>query len=124
MRPPYGSTNPRVTEMSHSEGLAQVLWNVDTEDWHDRKASIVTERATKVEPGSIVLMHDIYPSTILAVPRLLNKLAAKGYTFVTVSELYGKPLTGGPTRGLNLSEAAMARLKAMDAPARQPQGRS
>ncbi|MFC7648321.1 polysaccharide deacetylase family protein [Streptosporangium lutulentum] len=95
MRPPYGSTDTRVTAVSRHEGLAQVLWNVDTADWRDRKASIVTERAVDIEPGSIVLMHDIYPSTILAVPRLLNELVAKGYTFVTLSELYGGPLTGG-----------------------------
>jgi peptidoglycan-N-acetylglucosamine deacetylase len=120
MRPPYGSTNARVTEVSRGEGLAQVLWNVDTEDWLHRKASIVTARGASVEPGSIVLMHDIYSSTILAVPRLLNELTAQGYTFVTISELYGKPLTGGPTRGLTLSEAAMARLKALDTPAQQP----
>jgi peptidoglycan/xylan/chitin deacetylase (PgdA/CDA1 family) len=123
MRPPYGSTNTRVTDVSRREGLAQVLWNVDTVDWRDRKASIVTERAANVEPGSIVLMHDIYPSTVLAVPRLLNELTAKGYTFVTIPELYGEPLTGGPVRSLNIPSAAMARLRALDVPAHDPRGR-
>ncbi|WP_239513819.1 polysaccharide deacetylase family protein [Streptosporangium sp. 'caverna'] len=123
MRPPYGSTNTRVTDVSRHEGLAQVLWNVDTVDWRDRKASIVTERAANIQPGSIVLMHDIYPSTVLAVPRLLNELTAKGYTFVTIPELYGEPLTGGPVRSLNIPPAAMARLRALDGPAHGTRGR-
>ncbi|SNS86246.1 Peptidoglycan/xylan/chitin deacetylase, PgdA/CDA1 family [Streptosporangium subroseum] len=123
MRPPYGSTNTRVTDVSRREGLAQVLWNVDTVDWRDRRASIVTERAADVEPGSIVLMHDIYPSTVMAVPRLLNELTAKGYTFVTIPELYGEPLTGGPVRSLDIPRAAMARLRALDGPAHGPRGR-
>jgi len=37
--------------------------------------------------GSIILAHDIHPGTIEAMPRVLNQLEAKGFKFVTVSEL-------------------------------------
>ena len=37
--------------------------------------------------GSIVLAHDIHPGTIEAMPATLEQLEAKGFKFVTVSEL-------------------------------------
>ncbi|GAA3005647.1 hypothetical protein GCM10017559_29230 [Streptosporangium longisporum] len=95
MRPPYGLTGPWVAAESRHLGLAQILWNVDTRDWHDRDVSIVAHRAAGAGPGSIVLLHDIHPSTVRAVPRLLDDLAGKGYRFVTLSELYGRrPVPG------------------------------
>jgi hypothetical protein len=42
---------------------------------------------------------------------------------VTISELYGGPLTGGPVRSLNIPSAAMARLRVLDVPAHDPRGR-
>ncbi|WP_327089918.1 polysaccharide deacetylase family protein [Nonomuraea sp. NBC_01738] len=95
MRPPYGSTDKRVAAETKREGLAQILWNVDTLDWRDRVPSIVAKRAGKAKAGSIILMHDIHGTTVEAVPRLLSTLEHKGYTFVTVSELYGKPPAPG-----------------------------
>ncbi|MEV7012784.1 polysaccharide deacetylase family protein [Streptosporangium sp. NPDC051022] len=89
MRPPYGSTNAKVAAEARREGLAQVLWDVDTLDWRDRNPSLVTQRATQTGPGSIVLMHDIHPTTVEAVPAILDQFAKRGYAFVTLSELYG-----------------------------------
>lgn len=89
MRPPYGSTDGRVAAETRHEKLAQILWNVDTLDWRDRVRSIVAKRACDAKPGSIVLMHDIHSSTVDAVPHILDTLLDKGYTFVTISELYG-----------------------------------
>ncbi|WP_328808770.1 polysaccharide deacetylase family protein [Nonomuraea montanisoli] len=95
MRPPYGATDARVADQARLEGLAQILWSVDTLDWRDRDPAIVARRAGAAAPGSIVLMHDIHPTSVEAVPRVLDTLARKGYRFVTVSELYGRaPLPG------------------------------
>src|SRR5436309_15019641 len=38
-------------------------------------------------PGSIILSHDIQPPTIEAMPQVFDALLAKGFKFVTVSEL-------------------------------------
>ncbi|GAA3124193.1 hypothetical protein GCM10010466_13840 [Planomonospora alba] len=95
MRPPYGATDDRVAATSRREGLAQILWNVDTLDWLERDGPSLLRRAGAAEPGSIVLMHDIHRETVEAVPRLLKDLAARGYTSVTLSELYGRALTPG-----------------------------
>ncbi|MGW0806915.1 polysaccharide deacetylase family protein [Nonomuraea sp. NPDC002799] len=97
MRPPYGSTNQRVAAEARREGLAQILWNVDTFDWRDRVAKVVAKRAGEAKPGSIVLLHDIHPTTVEAVPSMLDTLGKKGYTFVTVSELYGRTPAPGRT---------------------------
>ncbi len=94
MRPPYGATDKRVTAETRRIGLAQILWSVDTFDWRDHKPALVAERSGRARPGGIVLMHDIHKTTVEALPRLLDRLDRKGYTYVTVSELFGN-LTPG-----------------------------
>ncbi|MGJ6962157.1 polysaccharide deacetylase family protein [Streptosporangium sp. G11] len=89
MRPPYGLTDDRVAAESRQLGLAQIMWDVDTLDWRDQDSEIVAQRGAEAEPGSVVLMHDIHATTVQAVPRLLDRLAARGFRFVTLSELYG-----------------------------------
>lgn len=95
-RPPYGSTDKAVAAVAARHALPQIIWNVDTFDWRDRKSATVARRVIgQTRPGSIVLMHDIHGTTVAALPRILDRLAAKGYVFVTVSELGGKPLRPG-----------------------------
>ncbi|WP_433497637.1 polysaccharide deacetylase family protein [Sphaerimonospora sp. CA-214678] len=113
MRPPYGATNHQVAAATRQEGLAQILWAVDTLDWRDRNAGIVAKRCGEAKPGDIVLMHDIHPTTVQALPHLLDTLDRKGFTYVTVSELLGalvpgKEYLGRPPvdRGLQAKEAA------------------
>ena len=40
-----------------------------------------------VQPGAIILMHDVIPATARALPRILRILEARKFTLVTVSEL-------------------------------------
>jgi peptidoglycan/xylan/chitin deacetylase (PgdA/CDA1 family) len=90
MRPPYGATNRRVAAVTRHMGMAQILWSVDTNDWRDRNSAIVAHRAVSwARPGDIILMHDIHPTTVNAVPKILAGLAHRGFTFVTVPELFG-----------------------------------
>jgi peptidoglycan/xylan/chitin deacetylase (PgdA/CDA1 family) len=96
LRPPYGSVSKRLTAITERTGLAQVLWTVDPLDWEHRDAKYVERRVLKaVKPGYIVLMHDIYPTTVAAIPAIIERLAAEGYAFVTVPELFGGTLTPG-----------------------------
>nr|BFE29164.1 hypothetical protein GCM10010200_014150 [Actinomadura rugatobispora] len=96
MRPPYGSTDKQVARITKKLGLAQVLWTVDPLDWQVRNSKRVERKVIGgTRNGTIVLMHDIHPTTVAAVPLIINRLAAKGYVFVTISQLYGKPLTPG-----------------------------
>ncbi|MCW2898738.1 MAG: polysaccharide deacetylase [Streptosporangiaceae bacterium] len=96
-RPPYGSTDRQVAAVARRHGLAQILWAVDPLDWRDRDSAVVQRRVVHAaNSGSIILLHDIHPTTVAAVPGIVAKLSKAGFVFVTVSELYGgKPLTSG-----------------------------
>jgi peptidoglycan/xylan/chitin deacetylase (PgdA/CDA1 family) len=89
MRPPYGSITPREKRWIHDEfGYQIILWDVDPYDWKRPGPAVVRNRILKeTQPGSIVLSHDIHPGTIEAMPSTLDALEAKGFKFVTVSEL-------------------------------------
>ena len=91
MRPPYGSWNSDTQKL----GYSIVLWNVDSEDWKNRDADITIQNILEqTKNGSIILMHDIHPSTAQALPGIIEQLEAKGYTLVTVPELLGESAAG------------------------------
>ncbi len=100
MRPPYGSITTRQKHWIHDEfGYRIILWDVDPLDWKRPGPKIVTSRILQqTRAGSIVLSHDIHPGTIEAMPETFRQLEAKGFKFVTVSELIAmaKPVTPKP----------------------------
>src|SRR5205809_2602935 len=89
LRPPYGSITAREKRWIQDEfGYRIILWDVDPYDWKRPGPAVVRNRILKeTQPGSIVLSHDIHPGTIEAMPSTFNALEAKGFNFVTVSEL-------------------------------------
>ncbi len=101
MRPPYGSITARQKIWIHSEfGYKIIIWDVDPLDWKRPGPSVVTHRiVSEARPGSIILSHDIHPPTIEAMPATFDQLQAKGFKFVTVSELIAmaRPLPPKPS---------------------------
>lgn len=89
LRPPYGAITPRQREwIANQFGLNIILWSVDPFDWKRPGASVITQRIlSQVRPGAIILSHDIHKQTVDAMPATLDALIAKGYKFVTVSQL-------------------------------------
>jgi peptidoglycan/xylan/chitin deacetylase (PgdA/CDA1 family) len=100
LRPPYGSITEREKRWIHDEfGYDIILWDVDPLDWKRPGPAVVRNRILKeTRPGSIVLSHDIHPGTVEAMPSTFDELEAKGFKFVTVSELLGMatPVTPHP----------------------------
>lgn len=92
VRPPYGAVNKRVRHQLKAMGLHTVLWTKDTRDWSRPGVSAIVSRATShVSNGSIILLHDgggNRSQTLKALPLILQKLKSKGYTFVTIDQLY------------------------------------
>ena len=88
-RPPYGSITTRQKRWLHHDfGYHVILWDVDPLDWKRPGPAVVANRIVKTtRAGSIVLAHDIHPGTLAAMPLVLDQLQAKGFQFVTVSEL-------------------------------------
>ncbi|GAA3459415.1 polysaccharide deacetylase family protein [Saccharothrix longispora] len=77
-RPPYGATNATVQNEARKLGLTQVTWSVDSQDWNGASTDSIVRTVTAANAGAIVLMHDGYQSTVNAVPRIVQGLAAKG----------------------------------------------
>lgn len=87
IRPPYGSLNGTVRK---AVDQPLILWDVDTMDWKSRDTAKVAGHALEhTKPGSVVLFHDIHPSTVDAIPEVLEGLHRQGYHFVTVTDLFG-----------------------------------
>lgn len=85
IRPPYGSVN---ATMKENLDLIFVNWNLDTEDWRYRNVEhIYTSVIENIKDGDIILMHDLYDTTVSAVEKLLPELYVKGFQVVGVSEL-------------------------------------
>ena len=89
LRPPYGAITARQKEWIEKQfGLSVIIWSVDPFDWKRPGASVIEQRILSgARPGAIVLSHDIHKQTVDAMPATLDALAAKGFKFVTVSQL-------------------------------------
>jgi peptidoglycan/xylan/chitin deacetylase (PgdA/CDA1 family) len=96
VRPPYGAVSLEVRNVARERGMSLVGWDVDTHDQRDPRARAIADRAVRqAHPGAIVLMHDVNRATVDAIPDMLERLRGKGYTFVTVPELYGTKMRAG-----------------------------
>ncbi|MCM1113964.1 MAG: polysaccharide deacetylase family protein [Clostridium sp.] len=83
-----GMLTSTISKECKKEGMPIAYWSVDTEDWKSRDAEDVYKKAMNgVYDGSIILMHDIYPSTAEAVKKIVPALIKEGYQIVTVSEM-------------------------------------
>lgn len=88
MRPPQGRTDDQVSGISKELGLSQVLWSATAKDYSTNDSALITRRILdQAGKDGIILLHDIYPGTVPAVPGIVDALQKDGYTFVTVPEL-------------------------------------
>lgn len=87
-RLPYGDGYANSSVLS-SLGLPSIYWSIDTRDWANTGNPQHTVDAVlgSVRNGSIILMHDIHYSTIVAAERIIPELKRRGYQMVTVSQL-------------------------------------
>lgn len=85
LRPPYGFVDEGVKR--NAPGPV-ILWSVDPEDWRYRNTEQVTGHIlSHVQDGDIVLLHDIFPTSVEAALQVVDALQAQGWHFVTVNEL-------------------------------------
>lgn len=96
VRVPYGAFKGQVPGLV---SYPMIQWNIDTQDWSSKdKDAIAASVLSQARDGSIILMHDLYSATAEAFETVIPLLAAQGYRFVTVSEMYaakGVPLEAG-----------------------------
>lgn len=85
IRPPYGFINEALLKLIP---FPIILWSMDTEDWRIRDAKIISDTLLSVvKDGDIILLHDIFESTVDAMKIVIPALLEKGFQLVTVSGL-------------------------------------
>ncbi|MER5405774.1 polysaccharide deacetylase family protein [Streptomyces sp. NPDC002769] len=97
MRPPQGRTDDTVQKICREMGLSEVLWSVTAKDYKTFDPKVIQQRVLKQSTrDGIILLHDLYPGTVPAVPGIIDALKERGYVFVTVPQLLapGKPKPG------------------------------
>jgi peptidoglycan/xylan/chitin deacetylase (PgdA/CDA1 family) len=95
-RPPGGLTNAAVNEQAGKLGLAGILWDVIPYDWINDSNTAASRLLlmTQIKPGSVVLLHDTYSSTVDIVEQFIPVLKANNYHFVTITQLLGQRAPG------------------------------
>lgn len=85
VRPPYGAWKKN---LDFCITMIPVSWNVDSLDWKTQNTEKIVKRVVKdVEEGDIILMHDIFDTSVEAALQIADTLTEEGYQFVTVDEL-------------------------------------
>jgi peptidoglycan/xylan/chitin deacetylase (PgdA/CDA1 family) len=106
-RAPYGHTSQNMLDELRSEGYVSIGWDVDSTDWSGASADqVVSSVLDHAQSGDIILMHDgglgggnpDRVTTLAALPRIIDGLRQRGYSFLTVPELTGAPAAHGRTR--------------------------
>ncbi|MFI1421003.1 bifunctional polysaccharide deacetylase/glycosyltransferase family 2 protein [Streptomyces sp. NPDC020731] len=116
-RAPYSSRTDAIDNYSWQvyqqlgeDGYTSVFIDTDSEDWKEPGVAKIVEGATPEDgEGTSVLFHDSggdRTQTLRALPKYIEKMQAKGYTFTTVSgamaeqqQPAGGSGTGGPAAG-------------------------
>ncbi|MEU7859569.1 polysaccharide deacetylase family protein [Nonomuraea sp. NPDC049141] len=96
-RPPYGATDDRVLGLAGSQDMSQVLWTGTTLDWKLRNVEKIKAAVFRLaKRDGVILMHDVVPQTVQAMPAIIKELKKHGYHLVTVPTLLrGKGMEAG-----------------------------
>ena len=69
-------------------GMPAIMWSIDTRDWQHRNAQrTINNVLSQVKDGDIILMHDVYKTSVEAALQIVDILKERGYEFVTVDKL-------------------------------------
>lgn len=87
-RAPYGEYNNSLVVEAEKQGLFTIQWSVDSIDWKGISADEMTQRVvSRIHEGAIVLFHNNSDHVLEALPKIIELLKARGYTFTTVGNL-------------------------------------
>jgi len=95
---PFGACNAESMKAVNDAGMLAIQWDVSADDASPFRSAdmIVHDALPAIKPGSIILAHANGRGyhTGAALPRIIAGLKARGFQFVTVTELLaaGKPV--------------------------------
>ena len=97
LRPPYGNTNKNIKNLAN---MYNILWDLDTEDWkYKDKNKIAKYIIDNAHDGGIILLHDLYETSIDGALLAMKELSKNGYAFVTIEEM-------ATLKGITLNKAS------------------
>ena len=86
VRPPCGAID-KVTAAKID--VPVMLWNIDPSDWESRNAEAVCDAIINgAFHGGVIILHDMYDSTVDGVLAAIDILQAEGWRFVTLEKYY------------------------------------
>lgn len=112
IRAPNGAYDNKVISTANKLGYRVIQWSVDSLDWKRPGPSAVINNVLNgirsgggAKPGDIILFHasDSAPDTVQALPVVLQRLKAKGYSPVPISQLLSQANSTWPPES-NLKE--------------------
>jgi len=90
-RPPYGVTTPGLARASKKLNFEVIGWNIRSLDTSIRdKQEVLSRIKDRLEPGSILLMHDTVAGIEIVLKELLNYLEEQKYKVVALNTLIEK----------------------------------
>ena len=65
-----------------------ILWDLDTEDWKYKDKNKISQYIIdNAHDGAIVLLHDLYETSVDGALLAMEELEKEGYAFVTIEEM-------------------------------------
>ena len=72
-------------------GYVSVFWSVAYNDWNVDKIQgkdyAVKTVMSRLHPGAVILLHSVSKDNAEALPEIIDKARAEGYTFKPLTEL-------------------------------------
>lgn len=114
-RPPYGATNATLKSVLRQNGLTEVLWNVDSQDWNGASTAQIVAAVNRMQNGDVILMHDQYQTTLQAIPQISQNLKSRGLCSGMISSSTGRAIapddgtTNPPSNGTKVEAENMTK---------------
>lgn len=87
-RSPGGNYNQRVLD---AIPLPHIMWAVDTRDWDTlNKQAVYNAIIRNSDDGEIILLHDLYKTSVDGAIKAMEEMIAGDYEFLTVTELLSR----------------------------------
>ncbi len=88
LRTPYGIVNDGIKGITRDTDMNIILWDVDPKDWQTKNPNSIKDHIlANTHNGDIILLHDIYETSVDGAIMAIKELKNQGYEFLTVTEL-------------------------------------
>lgn len=91
LRPPRGMFNEETLKWANELGYTHIFWSLAFSDWNTDKQKGGTyaydQVMNQIHPGAIILLHAVSSDNTEALPKIINDLKEKGYTFKSLDDL-------------------------------------